>query len=322
MGEFDIIERFFRGCGAPRADVVLGIGDDAALVTVPKGCELAVAVDTLVEGVHFPHTTAAADVAYKAVVVNLSDLAAMGAEPAWFTLALTLPAADEQWLEAFARGLSAAARTYGLQLVGGDTTRGPLTVTVQVAGHVPQGQALRRSGARAGDGVYVTGVLGDAALALEALKGTLDLDSAERDYLLARLNRPVARIGEGLRLRGIATAAIDISDGLAADLRHILDASGVGALLNLTELPHSAVFESYAGMTPLARLALSGGDDYELCFTIPASEEVRISGLLADSGTIVTRIGVIEAQSGLRCRLADGSVLDVNNTGYEHFKRR
>jgi thiamine-monophosphate kinase len=245
LTEFNLIERYFtRPAAAPDPDVILGIGDDAALVRVPTGMELAVATDTLVEGVHFPPQTAPETIGHKALAVNLSDMAAMGAEPRWATLALTLPQADEDWLTAFSSGFLALAAAEGVQLIGGDTTRGPLSITVQILGLLPSGSALRRSGACAGDLVYVTGTLGDAGLALRMLQHAHG-SAAVAAPLAQRLNQPQPRTQEGLALRGIASAAIDISDGLCADLGHILAASGVGAHINLAALPLSADVAAY-----------------------------------------------------------------------------
>lgn len=313
--EFDIIERYFAGQSPPGRGVVLGIGDDCALLEVPAGMQLAVSVDTVLAGVHFPEDTAAADVGYKGLAVNLSDLAAMGAEPAWFTLALTLPAPDPDWLAGFSAGLFELAARYGMALVGGDTTRGPLGLSIQVGGWVPAGQALRRSGARPGDAIYVTGSLGDAAAAL-----ALREHGPVPPTLRARLDRPTPRVREGLALRDFATACIDISDGLAADLGHILVRSGCGARIDLARLPRSPAF--IAAAPALGRpdaLVLSGGDDYELCFTAAPDCEPVLQERFAVLGCPLTRIGMIEAEPGLRGLDANGRTVDLDRAGYRHF---
>lgn len=319
LGEFQLIERYFRRDGVVPESVVLGIGDDAAVVRVPAGQELAVAIDTLVAGVHFPVETAAADVGHKALAVNLSDLAAMGADPAWATLALTLPEPDEAWIAGFAEGFFELADDCGLTLIGGDTTRGPLTVSVQVAGHVPAGGALRRQGARPGDQIWLTGTVGDAALALAALKQRCSVSAEEMMRLRARLDRPQPRLAEGQLLRGLAHAVIDVSDGLGADLDHILDASGVGATIHAVKLPLSGAMERYLGATGDWALPLGGGDDYELCFTAPESARSTIEARFAEVGTAVTVIGRIDGRPGLRCVVEDGEILDPRALGYQHF---
>ncbi|MEK7322733.1 MAG: thiamine-phosphate kinase [Pseudomonadota bacterium] len=322
LSEFDIIRRYFAAAGARRDDVAVGVGDDAAVVDVPPDRQLVLAMDTLVSGVHFPEETRAEDIGHKALAVNLSDLAAMGAEPAWATLALTAPRNDPAWLAAFAEGFSALAREAGVQLIGGDTTRGPLTVTVQVHGFVPRGQAVLRSGARPGDVIYVSGSLGDAGLALRRWQQGWSPISVDEQYLATRLNRPVPRLQEGRALRGLAGAMIDISDGLAADLGHILEASGVGATLQLDALPLSPAFQRVCaamGETQGARLALGAGDDYELCFTAPAAHREQVERQFAAFGCGCRAIGVIEERPGLRVRQSDGSPLVFEHGGYDHF---
>lgn len=326
MSEFEIIRRYFAGRGVGRGDVVIGIGDDGAVVRFPPDCDLVTVVDTLVAGVHFPLETRPADVGYKALAVNLSDVAAMGAVPAWATLALTLPQSDEAWLREFARGFFALAEQYGVQLVGGDTTRGPLTVTVQVQAWVRTGQAVRRSGARSGDVIYLTGTVGDAGLALRAWQQKLDLPAPHGDYLFSRLNRPIPRCKEGEALCGVATAMIDVSDGLAADLGHILAASGVGATLNLHEIPLSPSFSAVTASgnhffdeDDRLRLALSAGDDYELCFTASAAQSRRVEELFSRFPCGCRAIGVIEKIPGLRLKRLDGTLLALERGGYDHF---
>ncbi len=315
MNEFELIRRYFTPLYAQCADdgVTLGIGDDAALLAPRPGHELAVTTDTLIAGRHFPLATSPYDIGWKALAVNLSDLAAMGAEPRWFTLALSLPDADAAWLQEFARGLQALAQEYRIVLIGGDTTRGPLSITITAIGEVPRGMALRRDGARAGDLICVTGTLGDAAAGLrEVLGGQL---STER--LLQRLNRPQPRVAAGCALRGIATALIDLSDGLAGDLQHILDASGVGARIDAGTLPSSAELMSYAPDAGVRRsLQMSGGDDYELCLCIPAER-------LVDACSVVdvplTVIGQITSGQQFRLGAADGVTIEIKPAGYQHF---
>lgn len=315
--EFELIERYFHRA-APREDVVLGVGDDAALLRPPPGQALALTVDTLVAGVHFPEQTPPEAVGHKALAVNLSDLAAMGARPAWVTLALTLPRADEAWLEGFARGFMELLAAHGAALVGGDTTRGPLSVSVQACGFVPEGQALRRDGARPGDLIYVTGTLGDAALGLAALSGEQVLGPAEADHCLARLDRPEPRVAAGLALRGLATAAIDISDGLVADLGHVLAASGAGAVVELQALPLSPAVRRAVERGGDWSPAVAGGDDYELLFTVPEARRAEVAEALAGRGG-ASCIGRIEAAPGLRLLDGEGRAVRPARAGWDHF---
>ncbi len=306
MDEFELIRRYFnRDSMIAGADV--GIGDDGAVLTPDASKQQVQVIDTLVEGVHFPHATDAADIAYRAVAVNLSDIAAMGAHPRWMTLALTLRNLDEQWVESFASGLFEAADKYGVGLIGGDTTRGPaVTVTVAITGEVEAGEALLRSGAQVGDEIYVTGTLGDAAAGLR----TLQADTPD-DFLLARFLRPTPRIEAGRALVGSATAAIDVSDGLAGDVSKLLNASGVGAEIDIEKLPLSTAIQARFSITEQQQLALLGGDDYELCFTAAPDVVSGISG--------ITRIGRVTESVGLCCRL-NGDVVEVDSSGYRHFQ--
>ncbi|KRE85440.1 thiamine-monophosphate kinase [Rhodanobacter sp. Soil772] len=320
--EFDLIDLIRQHTAQPRDDVRIGIGDDAAVLAPPPGKELAVAIDTLVEGVHFPPGTAAADIGWKALAVNLSDLAAMGASPAWALLALTLPSADAAFVEGFAEGFAKLAQPHRLALVGGDTTRGPLTISVAVHGFVPPGQALARAGARVGDAVLVTGTLGDAAAGLHALQHPPREDDGRaglRGFLIERLNRPTPRLAVGTALRGQATACVDVSDGLLADLGHICTASGVAAEIEAALLPRSsALLELYDDTTAL-HFALSGGDDYELCFTVPAARLAEVQAGLARLGCGATKIGRIVEGEGVRVHAADGAWLATDRPGWEHF---
>ena len=320
--EFRLIERLRELTAQPRDDVRIGIGDDAAVLAPPPGKELVVAIDTLVEGVHFPPGTAAADIGWKALAVNLSDLAAMGASPAWALLALTLPRADAAFVEGFAEGFAKLAQPHRLALVGGDTTRGPLTISVAVHGFVPPGQALTRAGARVGDAVLVTGTLGDAAAGLHALQHPPRDDDGRaglRGFLIERFNRPTPRLAVGTALRGQATACVDVSDGLLADLGHICVASGVAAEIEAALLPRSsALLELYDDTTAL-HFALSGGDDYELCFTAPAARVAELQAGLARLGCGATKIGRIVEGEGVRVCAADGAPLATDRPGWEHF---
>lgn len=314
--EFDLIAHHLTGLGAPRADVIVDVGDDCALLHVPPGRELAVSIDTMVAGVHFLPDCDAEAVGHKALAVGLSDLAAMGAEPAWATLALTLPAADEGWLAAFARGLGALAVAEDVRLVGGDLTHGPtLTISVQVHGLVPPGHALRRNGARPGDLICVSGAIGDAGLALRHLARGEPCDP----YLRARLERPTPRVALGELLRGVATAAIDISDGLAADLGHVLAASGCGARVALDRLPLADQVAGAVAASGDWSLPLASGDDYELCFTIAPAHAGELAVLSAAAGCPLTPIGEIEARAGLRLVLPDGQHWQPARAGYDHF---
>jgi thiamine-monophosphate kinase len=320
--EFRLIERLRELTAQPRDDVRIGIGDDAAVLAPPPGKDLVVAIDTLVEGVHFPPGTAAADIGWKALAVNLSDLAAMGASPAWALLALTLPRADAAFVEGFAEGFAKLAQPHRLALVGGDTTRGPLTISVAVHGFVPPGQALTRAGARVGDAVLVTGTLGDAAAGLHLLQHPRrdgDSHAGLRGFLIERLNRPTPRLAVGTALRGQATACVDVSDGLLADLGHICAASGVAAEIEAALLPRSsALLELYDDTTAL-HFALSGGDDYELCFTAPAARVAELQAGLARLGCGATKIGRIVEGEGVRVCAADGAPLATDRPGWEHF---
>lgn len=328
MSEFSLIDRYFSGATGQRADVVLGIGDDAAIVQPPAGQQLVMATDTLVAGVHFPLGTSPDSIGHKALAVNLSDLAAMGATPAWALLALTLPAEDPQWLTGFMAGFSALAARFDLALVGGDTTRGPLTITVQVIGYLPAGTALTRAGATPGDRIMVTGKFGDAALALRILA----MNDCERTECFARLrvrlDRPDPRVAAGLALRSLATSAIDISDGLVADLQHLLTASGAGARLVRDQIPRSLDLVNClqeANIDPKIgwQAALVGGDDYELCFTLPAA---RVSEALSKDWSScggITEIGTVTPGQGIELVDTAGEQLLLadyaESGGYDHF---
>ncbi len=322
--EFRLIDRLHALTAQARDDVRLGIGDDAALLAVPAGQELAVAIDTLVEGVHFPRGTAPADIGWKALAVNLSDLAAMGATPAWALLALTLPVqpaeAQQALVDGLAEGFAQLARQHGVALVGGDTTRGPFALSVAVHGFVPPGQALRRDGAQVGDLVFVTGTLGDAAAGLQRLGTADDPDEEKRRVALRiRLNRPEPRVAAGRALRGRASACIDVSDGLLADLGHVCTASSVGAELDAPMLPLSSALLGCCDDVVARDYALSGGDDYELCFTVPPARAGEVQADLARLGCGATRVGRIVEGSGVRVRDAAGQWLTPVRAGWDHF---
>ena len=311
MSEFALIERIRRRARS-RDDVLLGIGDDAAVLALPPGQQLVAAQDTLNIGVHFPPGTAAADIGWKALAVNLSDLAAMGAEPAWCLLSLSLPAADAAWLDAFLDGFCALAERHGVALVGGDTTRGPLSISVAIHGFVPPDTALTRAGANIDDEVWVTGTPGDAAAALS-------LGDAADAWLRQRLDRPTPRIAAGVGLRGLASACIDVSDGLVADLGHVLAASRVGAEIELARLPVSAALGAVLSGDARWQLQLGGGDDYELCFTAPRARHAEVRAALDASATPATVIGRIVDAPGCRVRAPDGSAWQPRHGGFDHF---
>ena len=317
MSEFDLIRRYFTR-DTPNA--LLGVGDDAALLKASDGNVLAVSTDMLVSGTHFFPDADPFLLGHKTLAVNLSDMAAMGATPRWAMLAIALPDADETWLEKFSAGFFALAQQYGVELVGGDTTRGPLNLCVTIFGEVPAQQALRRSGAQLGDEVWVSGTLGDAALALAHLQGRILLSAAEYAACAPTLHQPQPRVALGLALRGIANSAVDISDGLLADLGHILDASRLAARLDFSALPISSVLRGHLQQPLGKQCALSGGDDYELCFTAPGARHAELLGIAARLKLPLTCIGRIIA--GLGCLVLDaaGDPLNIEATGYDHFR--
>ncbi|MEJ6021116.1 thiamine-phosphate kinase [Ramlibacter sp. PS4R-6] len=316
MGEFDLIARYFR---RPARRSPLGSGDDCALLAPRAGMQLAVSTDMLVEGRHFLSTVDPARLGHKALAVNLSDLAACGAEPLAFTLSLSMPNVDEAWLAGFSRGLLELADAHGCELVGGDTTRGPLVISITVFGEVPQGQALLRSGARAGDDLWASGHLGDARVALEVFRGTQSLPAEAFAAVRERMELPQPRVALGQALRGIASAAVDVSDGLVGDLRHVLAASAVGATI---EAPAAQSLLACTAVTDEAQrleFALAGGDDYELLFTAPPAARDAVAQAAAGARTRVTRIGRIDAERGLRVADAQGRLLDRAFASFDHF---
>lgn len=316
MGEFDLIRRFFT---RPVRRAALGVGDDCALLAPAPGMQLAISSDMLVEGRHFFADVDPQRLGHKALAVNLSDLAACGARPLAFTLALSLPRADTAWVGAFAQGLLALADAHDCELIGGDTTQGPLNICITVFGEVPAGQALLRSGARAGDDIYVSGSLGDARLALEALQGHLTLPPAALGAARLRLEMPTPRVALGQALRGIASSALDVSDGLLGDLGHILAQSRVGAFID-TRLTSPLLAASQPDNEELVRqCTLAGGDDYELCFTAAPEKRAQVAAAAQASDTPVTRIGSVQAQSGLRLLDAQGQELLKRYASFDHF---
>ncbi|MDM3872071.1 thiamine-phosphate kinase [Porticoccus sp. W117] len=318
MDEFGLIQRYFSGLQQLADGVVLGIGDDAAVLEIPPHEQLVVTTDTLVEGVHFPADIAAEHVASRALGSNLSDLAAMGAEPRWFSLALTLPQVDADWLAGFSQGLAQLSRTHRCALVGGDTTRGPLSVTITVHGTVPRNKALTRCGACPGDRLFVSGVPGMGAAGLACLQGDWDVaDSGARQQLLNRFLKPEPRLQLGLKLRGIASAAIDISDGLLADLGHICQRSGVGAQLDIKALEALPWPETLNTEKRLLRWTLAGGDDYELCFAVPEKNLDALSAL--QSELAITAIGEVMEGEGLWTIDGNGQRTELSASGYQHF---
>lgn len=328
MSEFDLIQRYFTR-STPSAE--LGIGDDAALLRVPAGMELAISTDMLVSGTHFFSDADPYLLGHKTLAVNLSDLAAMGATPRWATLALSLPKADEVWLRKFSEGFFSLADQHGVELIGGDTTRGSLNLCVTILGEVPQGAALRRSGAEIGDDIWVSGHLGDAALALAHLHHKIQLSVADFVLCAPALHQPIPRLLLGTALRGVANSAIDVSDGLLADLGHILERSGVGAEISFEDLPISSLMKKYlispefsprdktGEVSLFQRCILAGGDDYELCFTAPIAQRDTIKGLSHRMNLPLARIGTIVKGSGCTVRSADGSIIKMGESGFDHF---
>jgi thiamine-monophosphate kinase len=314
--EWQVIERYFRALGTPRGDVVLGIGDDAAVLRVPAEHELVLTTDALIEGVHFLSGAPPRSLGHRALAVNLSDIAAMAASPRWALLSLNLPQTDERWLQEFALGFGALANEHGVALVGGNLGRGPLSITVQLAGVVPAGAALRRDTAQVGDDIYVSGSIGDAsqgcALGLKDLGP--DPDTA---YLRQRFEYPTPRVALGAGLRGVASACIDVSDGLYADAERMLHASGCGALLQVDDLPLSAALRRVSG-NEAWRVGLQGGEDYELCFTAAPGKSERIAELARATGQPATRIGSLRATSGITLQ-SGNLVMQFSASGFDHF---
>lgn len=318
LSEFELIDRYFKRPLQPGGRIALGIGDDCALLSPSPGMQLAISTDMLVEGRHFFPDVDVASLGHKSLAVNLSDLAAMGAKPLAFTLALSLPSADEAWLAAFSEGLFALAEESGCALVGGDTTQGPLNICITVFGEVPLAQALRRSAARVGDDIWVSGALGDARLALAGHRKELTLDELSMQQAEPRLLRPAPRLSLGIALRGIANAAIDVSDGLCGDLGHIMDQSGIGATIDVDAVPAGPALQRQAA-DRRRKFSLAGGDDYELCFTAPAAARNEVLAAARATATPATRIGTIDSTPGLRLQDANGRPLQLDLHSFDHF---
>lgn len=320
MGEFELISRFFANAGAKRNDVVLGVGDDGAVLQLRDGYDLVITTDTMVSGTHFFPDADPRALGHKLVTVNVSDLAAMGAEPVWLSLALTMPDVNEQWLSAFAAGLSETAEYYNCQLVGGDTTRGPLSLTMMAKGLVPKGKAIRRDKAEVNDYIYVTGTLGDAALGLKFCQGQAEVNKKHHAHILQRFHYPSARVAIGQSLRNMANSAIDLSDGLFCDLQHILNRSAVGACIDVQKLPLSQALKDSCSVEEAIALALSGGEDYELLFTVPQSKCGALEVLLSPYGVPFTCIGRITGVTG-KLELKNGDQpFSYQHQGFQHFE--
>jgi thiamine-monophosphate kinase len=318
LSEFDLIDKYFTRPPRSCRHVVLGVGDDCALLSPSPGMQLAISTDMLVEDRHFFANSDPAKLGHKSLAVNLSDLAAMGAQPLAFTLALALPETRDAWLAEFSRGIFALADQYHCELIGGDTTRGPLNICITIFGELPPGQALRRDTAQSGDDIWISGALGDARLALAGYRNEVALDAPVLDAAAERLHRPQPRVALGLALRGIAHAAIDLSDGLAGDLAHILQRSKLGARLDIDALPVGATLAQQP-QELRRRFALEGGDDYELCFTAPAAKRDAVMAAAEAGSTLVTRVGAIEVETGLRLFDARGTRLNLAVASFDHF---
>lgn len=318
MKEFQLIEHYFRNKGQKRRDVELSIGDDCALVNPADNKSIAISCDTLVENVHFLSDMPAHALGYKSLAVNLSDLAAMGAEPAWFTLALTMPSVDESWLASFSTGLFEIAEYYGIALIGGDTTRGPRSISITINGQVIKGTALTRAGAKNGDWIYVTGTLGDSALGLDVLRGVKSVYTEDKEYLINRHYYPTPRVLAGQALRTLATSAIDLSDGLVSDIAHVLKASKVGAIIDVNLIPLSNSLKANLCREDALSYALTGGEDYELLFTVPESQRGAIDTALIHAGVKFVKIGQICAGDKLKF-VDDGKAFIPVSRVFEHF---
>jgi thiamine-monophosphate kinase len=317
MNEFSLIDTYFKPIETCRKDVIFGIGDDAACLQIPAAQQLLVSCDTLVAGVHFFTSWPAYDIAWKAVMVNVSDIAAMGGVPVWVTLALTMPELDRVWLEDFSTGLKNALKLYNIALIGGDTTRGPLSMTLTIHGLTPRGKAIRRNGAIPGDLIYLSGEIGGAALAVEHLTSQ-NIEGNDQKAIMNKLLHPIPRLDLTQDLRAFATSAIDISDGLGVDLNHICEASGVGAMLIEAQVPIHPLVEKYKGAAAFD-FAASGGDDYELCFTISPDNEKLLLQNVFEKGIKIYRIGSIEKEKGIRLKERNGKIKAIDVKGYKHF---
>ncbi len=321
MKEFELIKHFFTEQTVKRKDVLLGIGDDCAVIASTEKQNIVVTTDTLVAGVHFPLDTSARAIGHKAVAVNLSDIAAMGAKPSWLSLAITIPEVDDVWLGEFCAGVFDLCEYYNVQLIGGDTTQGPLSITITAQGLIPENKYLSRAGAKTGDWLYVTGDIGDAALALQQIKQKVSVESTFIEPIRKKLDYPKPRVLAGQTLREYASAAIDISDGLIADLGHICQASNVGANIVLDAIPLSKIMRDSLPLEDAINLALTGGDDYELLFTISEDNKVGMETALSHAGTLVTCIGQINASQTISTTLNNKPV-PILSAGFEHFSAK
>jgi len=322
VSEFDLINQYFKNTKVKRDDVLLGIGDDCAMLSPPPGKTLAVSTDTLISGVHFPETTSPDDVAYKSLAVNLSDLAAMGAEPAWVSLAITLPDSNTDWLDAFMQGFNELAERFNVALIGGDTTQGSLSITVNITGFIDAQSALKRASAKVGDAIFVTGNIGDASIGLDIILNKVDTHKQftehYKKHCIDRLNRPQPQVLAGQLLTAFSVAAIDISDGLKADLNHICKASKVGAILNIESLPISEALLAFYNNKPDWQTILTAGDDYELCFTCSSEQVSEMQSLMKSNNIKITCVGEIISGTDVECIL-DNENLNFEQTGYNHF---
>ena len=317
--EFELIKQYFQNLTEEDSSIQCGIGDDAAIVKIPQGMDLVLSMDTLLQDTHFPAETDPFDIGYKALAVNLSDMAAMGAVPKWVLLSISLPENDETWLKEFASGFLELAKQHSISLIGGDMSRGPLSVTLQIQGLVPTDTALKRDGAQKGDLIYVTGSLGDAGVGLDIIQGKISIGNDHEAFFLKSLNRPEVSVEAGLRLREIANSAIDISDGLVADLGHILDASHVGAEIEVEKIPLSEAMQQCIGETTAWDYALTSGDDYKLCFTASAAEHELIINTFREINIPLSCIGKIKGTTGLQLKVPDGISFEPSGSSYSHF---
>jgi thiamine-monophosphate kinase len=319
MGEFDLITQYFATQTLQRKDVIHGIGDDCAIIQPIEGKQIAVTTDTLVSGVHFPEDTCPRAIGHKVVAVSLSDLAAAGAEPAWISLAITLPSVDQHWIEQFSAGLFELCEFYNVQLIGGDTTQGPLSITVTAQGLVTEGKALTRYNAKTGDWIYVTGEVGDAALALQHILGHISVEESFREQIQTRLDFPKPRVLAGQVIKDYASAAIDVSDGVVADLQHICECSKLGAKLVLNDLPISLALKESLPLDQAYQLALTGGDDYELLFTVSEDNKVGMETSMKNAGIKITCIGQMNGSNRINLQL-NGKNVEFRAQGFEHFR--
>ncbi len=317
--EFALIKKYFQNLTDDDSSVQCGIGDDAAVIQIPHNMEIVLSIDTLLEETHFPADTHPSDIAYKALAVNLSDMAAMGAVPKWVLLSISLPESDEVWLEQFASGFLELAKQHSLNLIGGDTSRGPLSITIQIQGLVPTGKALKRNGAQKGDLIYVSGTLGDAGVGLDIIQQKLVIADEYKKFFITCLNRPEISIDAGLHLRDVASSAIDISDGLISDLGHILEASHVGAEIEMDKIPLSEGMQQCINKMVAWNYALTSGDDYKLCFTAPAEQHDLIINTFEGINIPVSCIGKVTVEKGLRCKDSEGTYFEPTGSSYTHF---